>query len=70
MFCGDRLAISLTPSLLTSTSFQIEYQLYSDVGDGEKQAIANALTKHICIDPNSRTKCDLSTDLLKWLGDL
>lgn len=67
MFCGDRVMISLTPSLLTSASFQIKYELYFEVTDSEKKAIAKALTKHICIDPNTRKHCELSADLLKWL---
>ena len=67
MFCGDRILISLIPTLLTSASFQIEYELYFDVADQEKQAIAKALTKHICIDPHTRKQCDLSAELLKWL---
>jgi 1,4-dihydroxy-2-naphthoyl-CoA hydrolase len=68
MFCGDRIAICLTPSLLTPESFQIEYQLYFDEINIEKQAIAKALTKHTCIDPSTRKRCNLSHELLKWLA--
>jgi len=67
MFCGDRLAIRLTPSLLTPASFQIEYQIFFDKDFDEKNAIAKAITKHTCIDTSTRKRCNLSHELLKWL---
>jgi 1,4-dihydroxy-2-naphthoyl-CoA hydrolase len=75
MFCGDRIMISLTTSLLTPASFQIEYAIYFaidfdvdfDVADREKKAIAKALTKHTCINTSTRKRCDLFPALLKWL---
>ena len=71
MFCGDRLAIRLTPSLLTPASFQVEYQIFFDEdfdqGSVEQNAIANAITKHTCIDISTRKRCNLSDELLKWL---
>ncbi len=69
IFCGDRLVISLVTTLLSPESFQIDYQLYFD-GESEsenKQAIAKALTKHTCIDPNTRKRCNLSDQLYKWI---
>lgn len=68
MFCGDRLAISLAPSLLSSTEFQIVYDLYFDREDPEKKAIAKALTTHVCIDSNTRKRCNLSDQLLEWIN--
>ena len=69
MFCGDRVAISLTSTLVSPESFQIEYQLCFDESDSdvEKKAIAKALTKHTCIDTITRKRCNLSPDLLKWI---
>ena len=67
VFCGDRLMISLEPALLNSMEFQVEYQLYFDRGIENKQAIAKALTKHICIDPSTRKRCNLSEQLYKWI---
>jgi 1,4-dihydroxy-2-naphthoyl-CoA hydrolase len=69
MFCGDRIAVSLVKTLLSPDSFQIEYQLFFDLESEEKRAIAKALTKHTCIDPNTRKKCNLSYDILKWLQE-
>ena len=67
MFCGDRIMVSLVTTLLSPESFQIEYELFSDIESVEKKAIAKALTKHVCIDSNTRKRCHLSQDLLKWL---
>jgi 1,4-dihydroxy-2-naphthoyl-CoA hydrolase len=67
MFCGDRIAVSLVKTLLSPDSFQIEYQLFFDLESDEKKAIAKALTKHVCIDPSTRKRCNLSQDLMKWI---
>jgi len=64
MFCGDRIAISLTADLINPEEFQIDYQLY--FVEGEK-AIAKANTKHTCIDVGIRKRCGLSQELLQWL---
>ena len=67
MFCGDRIVVSLVKTLLSPESFQIEYQLFFDIESVEKKAIASALTKHVCINPSTRKRCNLSQALLKWL---
>jgi 1,4-dihydroxy-2-naphthoyl-CoA hydrolase len=65
MFCGDRIAISVFPSLINPAEFQIEYQL--SFVEQDKKAIAKASTKHTCIDISTRKKCNLSHDLLQWI---
>ena len=72
MFCGDRIGISLVTALLSPESFQIEYQLFCDGEDFEgnaigKKAIAQAVTKHTCIDTSTRKRCNLSDELLQWI---
>jgi 1,4-dihydroxy-2-naphthoyl-CoA hydrolase len=67
MFCGDRIVVSLAKTLLSPDSFQIEYQLFFDIESDEKKAIARALTKHVCIDPITRKRCNLSQELMKWI---
>jgi 1,4-dihydroxy-2-naphthoyl-CoA hydrolase len=67
MFCGDSILVSLVATLLSPESFQIEYQLFFDIESVEKNAIAKALTKHVCIDPTTRKRCNLSPELLKWV---
>ncbi|PZV11953.1 MAG: 1,4-dihydroxy-2-naphthoyl-CoA hydrolase [Pseudanabaena sp.] len=65
MFCGDRIVVSLIKTLLSPESFQIEYQLF--IEGVEKNAIAKALTKHVCIDSITRKRCNLSQELIKWI---
>lgn len=67
MFCGDLIVVSLVKTLLSPESFQIEYQLFFDIESVEKKAIAKALTKHVCIDPTTRKRCNLSQELQKWI---
>ncbi|MBD2316870.1 acyl-CoA thioesterase [Phormidium tenue] len=67
MFCGDRIVVSLVKTLLSPDSFQIEYQLFLGLESDEKKAIASALTKHVCINPTTRKRCNLSQDLIKWI---
>jgi 1,4-dihydroxy-2-naphthoyl-CoA hydrolase len=67
MLCGDRITVSLVKTLLSPDSFQIEYQLFFDIEGVEKKAIAKALTKHVCIDPTTRKRCNLSQELMKWI---
>ncbi|MEI6330631.1 MAG: thioesterase family protein [Pseudanabaena sp. ELA645] len=64
MFCGDRIAIALTTEILSSSEFQINYQLFFVEGD---KAIAKAITKHTCIDVATRKRCNLYPALLEWL---
>ena len=67
MFCGDRIAITLTTEILSSTEFQINYQLLFAEQD---KAIAKAITKHTCIDFVTRKRCNLYPALLEWLERL
>ena len=69
MFCGDRIAIALTPELLNSTDFQINYQLFFVERDKAigNLTIAKAITKHTCIDVATRKRCNLYPALLEWL---
>lgn len=63
MFCGDRISIELSPNQLTSQKFEIKYQIITP----ENETIAKAITKHICIDPNSRTRKELPSEIIYWL---
>jgi 1,4-dihydroxy-2-naphthoyl-CoA hydrolase len=65
MFVGDRLIIQLTPKQIAGDEFEIAYQVFPEPV-AEKSA-AKALTKHVCIEAASRTKKQLSEELMKWL---
>lgn len=62
MYCGDELSISLIPQKLGVDKFELVYEVsIADV------LVAKAITRHVCIDVNSRTKQELSTDIMQWL---
>ena len=65
MFAGDRLMIQLTPKQLTGDEFEIAYQVFSEEVAG--RSAAKALTKHVCIDAVTRTRKQLSEDLMQWM---
>ncbi len=65
MFAGDRLTIQLTPKQIAGDEFEIAYQVFS--GEVAGRSAAKALTKHVCIDAVTRTRKQLSEDLIQWL---
>ncbi|MCC3407975.1 MAG: acyl-CoA thioesterase [Microcoleus sp. PH2017_10_PVI_O_A] len=65
LFAGDRLTIQLTPTQVARDEFEIAYQVFS--GEVAGRSAAKALTKHVCIDAVSRTKKQLSEDLMQWM---
>jgi 1,4-dihydroxy-2-naphthoyl-CoA hydrolase len=68
MFAGDRLIIQLTPKQVTGDEFEIAYQVFVATGELAGRSAAKALTKHVCIDAISRTKKQLSEDLMQWMS--
>lgn len=65
-FCGDRHEILLTPILLSNHEFEIRYEIYAE-GDRER-LIGKALTRHVCINPVSRQRQPLPSEVLDWLA--
>ncbi|CBN54102.1 MULTISPECIES: acyl-CoA thioesterase [Kamptonema] len=66
MFCGNELAIDLTPQQLANDEFEITYQIFSnEVAD---RCAAKAITKHVCIDATTRKRQPLSQELIQWLA--
>lgn len=65
MFPGDRLTIQLTPKQVAGDEFEITYQIFSE--SVAEKSVAEALTKHVCIDAVSRTRKQLSEELMQWL---
>lgn len=63
MFCGDEVFIHLIPKQLASEKFEIAYQILAV----SEQLIATAVTKHICIEPNNRTRKVMSDEMIQWL---
>ena len=65
MFAGDRLTIQLTPKQFAGDELEIAYQVFSEEVAG--RSAAKAVTKHVCIDAVTRTRKQLSEDLMQWM---
>jgi len=63
MFCGDEVSIYLSPCQLGNDNFEINYIIMSS---GERQ-INKATTRHVCINPFSRSRQELSNEMMLWL---
>lgn len=66
LYCGDRVRVTVTPSLLTENSYAIEYEMIR-LGTPEKLA-ATMRTAHVCINPATRERAMLPTSLLAWIN--
>lgn len=62
MFCGDKLIVSLIPQKLGVNKFEINYEI-----SVAEVVVSKAITRHVCIDVNSRTKQELAGEIVKWL---
>lgn len=62
MFCGDKLIISLIPQKVGVDKFEIAYEIVVD-----DVMLAKAVTRHVCIEVSSRSKRELSGEIVKWL---
>lgn len=65
MFCGDQLQIYLTPQKLGEAKFEITYQI---TATSSEQLLAQAVTRHVCINPTTRTKVQLPEEILHWIS--
>jgi 1,4-dihydroxy-2-naphthoyl-CoA hydrolase len=70
MFCGDHIAIGLTPQKLNDNSFEIHYQLRLASDHNPARCLAQALTRHVCIDRHQRSRRSLPDHLCGWLQAL
>lgn len=64
MFCGDQLLIQLVTQQLSINEYEVAYQIFPP---STNKAVAKATTRHVCIEPSSRTRKDLPTDVVAWL---
>lgn len=65
LFCGDRLQVNLSTKLINDSEFKVKYQVFL-LADLE-QMVIKAETRHVCINPNLRTRLDLPEKILQWL---
>ena len=64
MFCGDQLLISLIAKQRSGDEFEIGYKVLEAVSD---KVVAKAITRHVCIEPSSRTRKELPNEIIQWL---
>ena len=67
LFCGDELQVNLTASLISSNEFAIAYHIYYI--NNLDRALVKAQTKHVCIDPQIKTRTDLPLVIREWLDN-
>ncbi len=65
LFCGDRVTIKLSCVQLKDTEFEITYRI--SVSVSPEICVAKAKTKHVCINPSTRRRTQLSESIVKWL---
>jgi 1,4-dihydroxy-2-naphthoyl-CoA hydrolase len=65
MYCGDEIVISVKPQFLDDSSFEIAYSIESLT---EKNTLAQAVTKHVCINGSTRRKQPLTSAIVDWIN--
>ncbi|MEO6875613.1 MAG: thioesterase family protein [Opitutaceae bacterium] len=64
--CGDKLRVSVAPSLLSENSFAVRYEI-TRMGNGDKIA-ARIRTEHVCTSHQKRARAPLPPALLAWVN--
>jgi 1,4-dihydroxy-2-naphthoyl-CoA hydrolase len=67
LFCGDRVAIKLTPKQLDRYRFEISYEIR--MINKELIVSAIAISKHIVINPMTRKRTELPESIANWLTE-
>jgi 1,4-dihydroxy-2-naphthoyl-CoA hydrolase len=69
IFCSDLLIIQLTTKIVEDTEFEVNYEIYSAHQDQQKSSkiLAEAKTRHVCIDAATRTRTQFSAEIWQWL---
>ncbi len=63
IFCGDNLVINLFPQKLGLSKFEISYEISHN-----EVIAAKAISRHVCIDVNTRSKLELPDEIKLWLN--
>lgn len=64
MFCGDNLLIQVKPQPLSDNELEISYEI---IATSTQQQLAKAITRHVCINPITRTRTQLPETIIQWL---
>jgi 1,4-dihydroxy-2-naphthoyl-CoA hydrolase len=63
--CGDKLSISVSPTLLSENSFDIRYEM-TRLGNGNK-LVARVRTEHVCTSMLKKERAPLPPALVAWV---
>lgn len=66
LYVGDRIRVSVQPSLINDSTFAIDYEL-TKLGTTEKRA-ARLRTEHVCITTASRERTPIPAALAGWIA--
>lgn len=67
LHCGDSITIALSPTRLEEACFEVAYRLYPAAATETDRPLAEALTRHVCIETQARRRHPLPTDMVQWL---
>lgn len=65
LHCGDCVVLTLAATRLNESSFTLSYRLQPQASPD--QLAAEALTRHVCIDPRQRQRQPLPPIMEQWL---
>jgi 1,4-dihydroxy-2-naphthoyl-CoA hydrolase len=65
MFCGLQYEIQVKPTGISTRKFQISYSIL--LLKEPENVVSHATTVHVCIDPVTRARIDLPTEVMQWL---
>lgn len=62
-YCGDRLIVNLQAQITKASEFNVNYQIFPT--NHPEKLIIKAITKHVAINPQSRSRVDLPAAIAK-----
>ena len=66
LFCGDKIAVTVKPSLLTPDTYAIDFEM-TRVEPKPSKPVAHVRTSHVCIRSDTRERTPLPTALAAWV---
>lgn len=71
LVCGDRISITVTPTLIAGDEYRIDYEVTRLAAGGGVPAkrVATVQTHHVCIRSSDRMRIALPPALAAWVGN-
>lgn len=66
LFCGDKVRVTVKPTLLTDNSYSVDYEMVR-LGTTSTKLAASVHTAHVCITAQTRERTVLPAKLLAWV---